>query len=222
MGHILDVVASPRAEQSQSRLLTEAFLDAFRERHPEHTVDTLDLWADPLPTFDGASVAAKMTVIAGGTPDGESRAAWDSVQRIFDRFDAADTYVFGVPMWNSGIPWILKHLIDTISQPGLLFAFDPEHGYRGLLRGKRAVVAYTSAVYASGVAPAFGRDFHSSYFDDWLRFAGIDDVHTVRLQPTFPGSPDLRERTATAVAQARALAEVLAPGASRSDMAART
>jgi FMN-dependent NADH-azoreductase len=24
-------------------------------------------------------------------------------------------------MWNSNIPWVLKHYIDTITQPGLTF-----------------------------------------------------------------------------------------------------
>jgi hypothetical protein len=31
----------------------------------------------------------------------------------------------------------------VISQPGLVFNFDPEHGYTGLLTGKKAVVIYT-------------------------------------------------------------------------------
>ena|SRR2546423_14997777 len=51
-----------------------------------------------------------------------------------------------VPMWNHSTPWVLKHLIDTISQPGIVFGFDPETGYTGLLAGKHAVVVYTGAV----------------------------------------------------------------------------
>ena len=44
--------------------------------------------------------------------------------------------------------------LDTLTQPGMLFGFDPVHGYSGLLEGKKALAAYTSAIYSPGVAPA--------------------------------------------------------------------
>jgi putative NADPH-quinone reductase len=54
-----------------------------------------------------------------GRPRPETQgAAWAEVQRLFVRFDAAGDYLFTVPMWNHSVPWVLKHLIDTISQPG--------------------------------------------------------------------------------------------------------
>ena len=56
-------------------------------------------------------------------------------------------------MWNAGVPYILKQFIDVISQPGLVFGFDPERGYTGLLKDKKAAVIYTSAVYGPGAAP---------------------------------------------------------------------
>jgi FMN-dependent NADH-azoreductase len=104
---------------------------------------------------------------------------------VFNRFNAADRYLFSVPMWNGSIPYVLKHYIDVITQPGLVFGFDPTTGYRGLLQGKRAATIYTSGVFAPGVPPAFGSDFHSTYFDDWLRFGGIADIVSVRFQPTL-------------------------------------
>ena len=53
-------------------------------------------------------------------------------------------------MWNAGIPYILKQFIDVVSQPGMVFGFDPEPGYTGLLTGRKAAVVYTSAVYGAG------------------------------------------------------------------------
>jgi FMN-dependent NADH-azoreductase len=126
-----------------------------------------------------------VAVFAGQAPSGDHAAAWAEVQRIFTRFDAADEYLFTVPMWNHGVPWVLKHLIDTISQPGMVFAFDPAAGYTGLLAGKRAVVVYTSAVYHDGAPSSFGADFHRTYFNDWLRWAGIAEVGEVRFQPNL-------------------------------------
>ena len=86
-------------------------------------------------------------------------------------------------MWNHGIPYVLKQLIDVISQPGLVYGFDPVTGYEGLVTRKRAAVIYTSGVYAGGPDPRFGVDFQQSYFDDWLRWAGIDDVETITFRP---------------------------------------
>jgi len=210
MTKLLHLVVSPRREQSESLRVTQTFVDSYLEAKPETEVDTHDLWADPVPTFDGDRVAAKMTVIGGETPSGEQATKWDSVVATFDRFAAADLYVIGVPMYNHGVPWILKHYIDTITQPGLLFGIDPEEGYFGLLENKKAVVVYTSGIYAPGVPAQWGTDFQSSYFTDWLKFGGVSEVHEIRFQPTiFPtgGSPD--ERRPAALEEARSLAAKL-------------
>jgi len=62
-------------------------------------------------------------------------------------------------MWNAGVPYILKQLIDVISQPGMIFGVDPETGYSHLLadRGKKAAVIYTSAVWGPPLGAEFGR-----------------------------------------------------------------
>ena len=198
---LLYVIGSPRRQKSESSAIAEAFLESYLAANPDTRVDTLDLWREPLPVYGPEGVEAKMSVFAGKTPDAD---AWGKVVSVFERFNAADQYLFTVPMWNHGVPWPLKHLIDTISQPGMVFGFDPEQGYSGLLDGKRAVVVYTSGVYGPDRPRAFGSDFHSTYFNDWLQWAGIRDITEIRFQPTIatadPGA--LRER---ALAEARAL-----------------
>ena len=201
---LLYVISSPRGEQSESRAIADEFVHAYQRSDPSVEVDVLDLWNEPLPVYGGKGVAAKMAVFAGQTPSGDEGAAWAEVQRLFARFEAADAYLFTVPMWNHSVPWVLKHLIDTISQPGMVFGFDPETGYTGLLAGKRAVVVYTGAVYYEGAPLAFGADFHRAYFNDWLRWAGIDDVSEVRFQPNLVTS-DAEAGRVAAKASARAL-----------------
>jgi FMN-dependent NADH-azoreductase len=75
--------------------------------------------------------------------------------------------------------------LDLITQPGWVFGFTPDNGYVGLIEGKKAAAIYTSGVYSEGVPIQYGVDFHASYFNDWLRFAGITDVTQVRWQPTI-------------------------------------
>jgi FMN-dependent NADH-azoreductase len=206
MGNLLHIISSPRGADSESNRLAEAFLaDYLPAAAGSVVVDTLDLWSGALPVYGGRGVAAKMSVFAGREPEGEAGAAWDDVRAVAARFAAADEYLITVPMWNHGVPWVLKHLIDTITQPGLLFGFDPEAGYTGLLEHKRAVVVYTGAVYFEGAPAAFGADFHRSYFNDWLRFVGIDDVSEIRFQPNLVVA-DAESGRRDALRQARAIA----------------
>ncbi len=185
MTTLLHISSSPRGAASESLALADAFLDGFRDTHPDDRVDRFDLWDGSLPDFGPAAAAAKMAVFAGKVPTGAQAAAWRRATETFNRFDAAELYLFSVPMWNAGVPYILKQFIDVVSQPGLVFGFDPERGYTGLLPGKKAAVVYTGAVWGPGRGPAFGRDFQQPFFDDWLRWAGIGDVTTIRFQPNL-------------------------------------
>jgi FMN-dependent NADH-azoreductase len=182
---LLHVSASPRGAKSESLALGEAFLAAFQAGHPDVEVETWDLWDGTLPSFGPAAANAKMTIFGGGVPAGAEAAAWQAARAAFERFDAFDRYLFTVPMWNSGVPYILKQLIDVISQPGMVFAFDPADGYTGLLTGKKAAVIYTSAVYGEGRSPAFGADHQAPFFANWLRWAGITDVSEVFFRPNL-------------------------------------
>jgi FMN-dependent NADH-azoreductase len=183
MPSLLHVSASPRGAASESLAIAGTFLDALRDERPEVTIDTFDLWDGSLPEFGPAAAAAKMAVFAGLMPSGDQAAAWQAAERTFRRLAGADYYLFSVPMWNHGIPYILKQFIDVVSQPGTVFAFDAEHGYTGLLTGKRAVVVYTSAVYGTGRPAAFGSDFQAPYFNDWLAWAGITDTTEIHFRP---------------------------------------
>jgi FMN-dependent NADH-azoreductase len=199
---LLHLAASPRGEASESRALAETFLEAFAEVRPAVVIDTFDLWDGSLPAFGPAAARAKMAVFAGEQPSGVEAAAWQAAGDVFRRFDAADRYLFSVPMWNAGIPYILKQLIDVISQPGLVFAFDPEAGYTGLLRDKKAAVLYTSAVYGPGRPPSFGSDYQQPYLSDWLRWTGISDISEVTFRPNL-ATPDYASERQLAHAQAR-------------------
>ena len=202
MGTLLHISATPRGEASESLRIAREFVEAYRETHPGDRVEHWDLWDGSLPDF-AAGARAKMTVFGGGEPAGEEGDAWEAARRAFRRFDAADRLLFSVPMWNASVPYVLKQFIDVVSQPGWVFGVDVDKGYQHLLagRGKKAAAVYTSAVWAPGIAPEFGSDFHSTYFSDWLRWTGITDLSEIRFHPTLTGDADAARRDAHARAR---------------------
>jgi FMN-dependent NADH-azoreductase len=185
MSKLLHLSASPRGTASESLAIAATFVDTFSDVRPDIAVEHWDLWDGTLPPFGAAAAGAKMSIFAGQEPAGERAAAWVAVHRTFERFAAADYYLFSVPMWNHGVPYILKQFIDVVSQPGLVFGFDGNTGYTGLVTGKKAVVVYTSAVYGDDRGPQFGVDFQAPYFNDWLRWAGITDVTQLTFRPNL-------------------------------------
>jgi FMN-dependent NADH-azoreductase len=207
MTRLLHISASPRSERSESLRIAEVFLDAYRAAHPDVAIESWDLWDGTLPAFGPAAAAAKMTIFGGGTPEGEQAVAWEAALAAFARFDAADLLLFSIPMWNAGIPYVLKQFIDVVSQPGAIFGVDAQTGYQHLLagRGKKVAAIYTSAVYAPHLGPNFGSDFQSTYFGDWLRWTGIDDVSEIHYHPGLTGDADLERKTTDE--RARAVAE---------------
>jgi FMN-dependent NADH-azoreductase len=203
MSRLLHVSASPRGAASESLALGRIFLNAFEAARPDVEIDTLDLWDGTLPEFGPAAAAAKMSVFAGIEPSGEQSAAWQAAKDTFARFDAADRYLFTVPMWNNGIPYILKQFIDVVSQPGLVFDFDPDIGYTGLLQEKKAALIVSGAVYGEGRGPAFGIDHQLPYLVDWLNWAGVKDISQVAFRPNLAVADPAAGRSAAAARAAR-------------------
>jgi FMN-dependent NADH-azoreductase len=212
MTTLLHISGSPRGDRSESLAMAEQFLAGFAEASPAVDVEHWDLWDGSLPPFGPAAVEAKMAVFAGADPEGDAAAAWHTARQAFERFDAADLYLFSVPMWNHTVPYILKQFIDVVSQPGMVFGFDPETGYTGLLSGKRAAVLYSGAVWGPELDERFGVDFAAPYFETWRRWAGVDDIETVSFRPNLVRADVIATRK-TAHAQAYALGRDFRPAA---------
>ncbi|MCT7376823.1 FMN-dependent NADH-azoreductase [Chelativorans salis] len=208
MSNLLYVECSPRKQRSASIEVARAFIDAYTAEHPGDTVKTIDIWNLAMPEFDGDAMAAKYAGLSGTELTSGQRAAWEGIKELARPFEAADKLLFAVPLWNFGIPYKLKHLIDVISQKDVLFNFD-ESGFSGRLTGKKAAVIYARGLdyfSSSSITPAAGYDFQKPYLEMWLNFVGITDISTIIVEKTLFG-PDIDEN---ARAEAKAKAAVFA------------
>ena len=209
MSTLLFIESSPRKSASASTTVARSFLDAYARAHPGDTVETMDVWSMRLPEFDGAAMEAKYAGLRGEERTPAQAAAWAEISLIAQRVRGADKLLLAIPMWNFGIPYKLKHLIDAISQKDLLFTFDAS-GFGGLVAAKKAVVIYARGIdygpEATFGTPAAQWDQQKPYIDLWLRFIGVHDVFTIIAEKTLMGA----EASETELGAARAEAVKLA------------
>ena len=188
MPKLLYIEASPRKTRSKSIEVAQVFLSELQKLHPSLQTDKVDLWATELPPFNGHTLESKYAVIQGQAFTPEQANAWRAVEAVADRFKAADWYLFSLPMWNFGLPYVLKHFIDVLVQPSLTFTFSPEEGYKGLVTGKKAAMVYArGGAYGPGTG-AEGYDLQSKALAGILGFIGITDQTSIFIEPTI-GTP---------------------------------
>ncbi len=208
MAKLLYIEASPRKSRSKSIEVAQTFLSTLHSTHPSVEVDRLDLWATELPRFDGDTLDAKYAILYGQSHTPEQAKAWKRVEAVIERFKSADWYLFSLPMWNFGIPYVLKHFIDVIVQPGLTFSFSPSEGYQGLVTAKKAAAIYArGGAYGPGTG-AEGYDLQSKYLAVILGFIGITDLANIFVEPTLatPGELEAMVTKAKGLAVATAKA----------------
>ena len=187
--HILNIVTSPRKEQSASRALVDAFLREYMTRAENVTVDILDVWQESLPEFDAETINAKYKGVSGEPMTPSELTAWQKIRELASRFQRADRIVMGVPMWNFSFPYKLKQLIDLSCQRNMLFTFDGKR-YGPSLDIEKAFVAFVrgqsdEAGFDTVSQPGF--QYLSGYVEFWLRFIGVREVVTLTLEHTWDG-----------------------------------
>ncbi len=172
MKKILHIMASPRDGRSHSRKLANYFIDKLMGVYPNIQLEELDLSLAELPAFGKPGATAKYKIGQAATLSPEEREQWEKAKSIWLHFQAADAYVFSIPMWNFNLPYEMKHYIDLITQPGWTFSVN-ENGYEGLLKGKKIFVAFaTGGNYDEPDAAPF--DFLRPYIRFWCQFNGLE------------------------------------------------
>ncbi len=188
---VLRIDASARREGSVSRDLATKIINRLA---PDQVI-ARDL-ATPPPLLDEAWVGANFTPSDQRTEDQRAKLALSDT--LIAELAAADTLVIGLPIYNFGVPAALKAWIDQVARAGVTFQYT-ETGPKGLLEGKRAIVAVASG----GTEAGSEVDFATGYIRHVLGFIGIHDVAFVTADRLMV---DAEAAMATAHAQVDALA----------------
>jgi FMN-dependent NADH-azoreductase len=184
----------------QSSQLANQFVAAFRARRPDTKIVLRDVAAaDPVPHLTAERFGAFIT-----PPEQHSAAQREAVaysDALISELRQADVIVLGLPMYNFGVPSLLKAYLDHIARAGVTFKYT-DKGPVGQLTGKKAYVfAARGGVYAG--TPL---DTQTAYVRDFLRFLGIHDVEFVYAEGLHMGPQSKEAGLAKAISEIERLA----------------
>jgi len=166
MKTILQLNTSIHSGNGESSRLAQAFVDQLDAGE----VIVRDLAKEPVPHLDAERFGAFITQ----TRNEKQNQIVAYSDRLIDEVRRADTIVLGLPMYNFGLPSMLKAWFDHIARAGVTFRYT-EKGPVGLLTGKKVYVFATRGGYYEGTP----RDTQTPYVRDFFAFLGITDVEFV-------------------------------------------
>lgn len=199
MSTLLKLNTSLFSTKGQSSQLADRFVAAWQARNPGGQVVARDLAADPIPHLDAERFLSFIAKPEERSPT--QQAAVDFSDTLIAELKAADVLVLGLPMYNFGIPSILKAYFDHIARAGVTFRYT-EQGPKGLLEGKKAYIFATRGGLYAGTP----KDSQTAYVRDFLSFIGISDVEFVYAEGLNLGEDSKSAALTNAQKQLAALA----------------
>jgi FMN-dependent NADH-azoreductase len=172
MKTLLRIDASARQKDSDSRALSQQFVDDWQTRNPNGHVIKRDLAQESVPHLDETTLAAFMQPTNQQNEAAKSRNALS--EKLIEEFMAADEIIISTPMYNFGIPSTLKAYFDHIARAGITFRYT-ENGPEGLAGGRPVTLLLTRG----GMYTGSPLDHQGPYLNTFLTFLGITDIETV-------------------------------------------
>ena len=182
------------AEASFSRTLADALLEHLTTTFDARLDEVRDLATNPIPAISDATIKGFYTMPEA--INDELLAATALSDTLIAEIEVADILLISTPIYNFAVPAALKAWIDQIVRIGRTFAYE-DGQFRGLLKGKRAYVAYAYGApgYGEG-GPLQGYDHMKPYLTMILNFIGIEQVESFAIEGTT-GEADAVEAAKT-------------------------
>jgi len=207
MAHLLHIDSSIQGDRSISRALSARAAARWGAANPDGTVTYRDLAADPLPHMGPAGAEARFVPV---DQHNEAQAAsWALSTELVAEVAAADTILFGLPLYNFGPPSTVKAWVDHLIAPGL--SMDLASG-DGLLGGREMIVlAARGGGYAEGT-PREGWDHAQPWLPHGVALTGLEPTFItaeLTLADVNPAMAELRELAAASLKAAEAEVDAL-------------
>ncbi|GAA0328564.1 FMN-dependent NADH-azoreductase AzoRB [Bacillus carboniphilus] len=208
MSKVLYITAHPHDDtQSYSMAVGKAFIDTYKEVHPNDEIVNLDLYKEHIPEIDVDVFNGWGKLKSGKGFEELSEGEKAKVGRLSDlceQFISVDKYVFVTPLWNFSFPPVLKAYIDAVSVAGKTFKYT-EHGPVGLLTDKKALhIQARGGFYSEG--PAAQMEMGHRYLNIMMQFYGVPSFEGLFVEGHAAMPDKAQEIKENAIARAKDLA----------------
>lgn len=197
MSKVLYIKANPKKdEDSRTFRISQSFVAAYKKLHPDDEIVTLDLYQEKIDFLSLESVSMHKM------PPAEAKN--HPVLKYAYQFVEANKYIFAEPLWNLGIPAILKAYIDYITVSGITFQYTAD-GPKGLCSNKKAVnITTRGGGYSEG--PMAALEMGDRYLRTILGFLGITDYTTIMAENLDVIGVDVKDTVQKAINEAQNMA----------------
>lgn len=198
MSKLLYIKANDKTNQdSRTFRISESFIEAYKKGHPGDEVVTLDLYKENIEFLTFKNL--ENMDLSNREEDKKH-----PILKYTFQFLEADKYVIAEPLWNLGVPAILKAYIDYICINNVTFKYT-EKGPEGLCKGKKAVnITTRGGVYSNGNFKE--KEMADKYLKIIFEFLGVEDFVTVYAEGLDYGN-DISEIMDNAIKQAQDIAK---------------
>ncbi|HET9483693.1 MAG TPA: NAD(P)H-dependent oxidoreductase [Xanthomonadales bacterium] len=193
MKTLLQINSSLHSSQGESSRLAARYAANWRAQHPQGRVIVRDFATDNVPHLTAEAFTA--FGLPAARRDGAQALAVAYSDQLIGELQRADEIAIALPMYNFGVPSMLKAWFDHVARAGVTFRYT-ESGPVGLLTGKRAVVFATRGGKYAGTPS----DTQAPWVRQILSFIGIDEVEFVYAEGLAYG-PAAREASLAQAAQ---------------------
>lgn len=171
MAMVLYIKANPKSDQdSRTFQISEHFIQTYRAAHPGDQIVTLDLYRENVKPLTDEEVGLTHASETSDHP----------FLNYARQFNQAEKIVIAAPLWNLGVPSILKAYLDYVMIAGINFRYT-EAGPEGLCAGKKAIhITSRGGVYTE--EPYVQYEMADRYLRTILGFLGISDIRTIAAE----------------------------------------
>lgn len=183
MKKVLIINASVRNERSQSRQLTQLFLDNWQKKNPNDSVTHREVGLDEIPPIDEKWIASAFVRPENREEQNQTGVTLSNI--LVKELQENDVYVLGTPMYNWSIPSGLKAYIDQIMRINETWKFrsgKPDGDYVGLLENKKLFILSTRGDTGYGENEKNGHmNFQTRYLKFIFGMMGVTDTTIISL-----------------------------------------
>lgn len=172
MATLLQINSSLSGDQGHSSALANQFVARWRQHNPDGKVIVRDLARHAIPHLDAERLNAFITPADKRTEAQQEIVGYSD--QLIDELRRADAVVFGVPMYNFGVPSTLKAYFDHVARSGETFRYT-SNGPEGLLDNKPVYIFAARG----GIHQGTESDSQTGYLNTFLGFIGLTDTHFV-------------------------------------------